>query len=95
MDYDFEPPSARVSRGVGIVDDTLHALLGIRIHAVQQHLVLCSQSFQLLPCGRSVQRHAAKGHHVAEDLDAEFPEQEFREASDRHARRSLASRSAL
>src|SRR5579863_672144 len=92
---DFEDAAEGVSGLEYLVDFIFHALLGVRVGAVEQNFVALVQGANFFPGNLIVQGHAAGGDDVAEDIDAEFAQKQLGDGADGNAGGGFAGGGAL
>jgi hypothetical protein len=90
MHHHLEHPAHRIACPQRHIDLGLHLRLGIRVHAVQQNLILRQQRLNLIPTRRAPQLRSAHANHMARDLDTQFPQQQLRHRPAGYASRALA-----
>ena len=88
-------PAARVAGAVRVVHLGFHALLGVRVGTVEQHLVLRRQRHELFPRDGPFQLDASDRDDMAQHLDAKLPQQEFRESARGNPRRGFTGAGTL
>ena len=89
--HDLKYSTARVSGAIGVVDDLLHALLDLRVDAIEQHIVLSGQFLEFLPLNRAFQSRISNGHDMTQHSDAEFGQKQLCESAHGHSGGGLAS----
>jgi hypothetical protein len=95
MGYDFEDAAEGVSGFKNLVDFLLHALLNVRVGAVEKNLFTIVEATNFFPRDLIGQGDAAGGDNVTEDFDAEVAEEEFGDGAQGYPGSGLAGRGAF
>ena len=68
-----------IARAICLVHHFLHLLFDAGIDAAQQNFLLAAELDQFFPARLAIEPHASDRNDMAQDLDAELPEQSFRD----------------